>query len=214
MATIEERLKAIEEKLGIEQKPVAGWYKTHDEDNEKWLFYISDGVRRYGIDSDGDWKNLPTQYVLEDSDYLADPKEVEQRLIEEAKRRGFKEGVLVVDVDDGDEDRIGRDSYIYYPKDIRQRFECLTLDYTHIFKDGIWAEIIEPLTLNGKEVVISYDDWSICVLSNCYCIDSLKEFIKHCEGMELVSITKDGETYLIEDLKQLLTKIEEREKNN
>jgi len=206
MATIEERLKAIEEKLGIEQKPVAGWYKTHDEDNEKWLFYISDGVRRYGIDSDGDWKNLPTQYVLEDSDYLADPKEVEQRLIEEAKRRGFKEGVLVVDVDDGDEDRIGRDSYIYYPKDIRQRFECLTLDYTHIFKDGIWAEIIEPLTLNGKEVkynnvskrLIFENGESLPIMRIHYL--SKDESLKNIIGEDLQ-----------QDLKQLLTKIEERE---
>ena len=53
MATIEERLKAIEEKLGIEQKPVAGWRKV--KKSSKHLAYFDGKCFVYGFDLFGEW---------------------------------------------------------------------------------------------------------------------------------------------------------------
>lgn len=93
-----------------------------------------------GFDHTGCWDSGNWGRINNSNREEATKEEVEQRLIEEAKRRGFKVGVTVVNVDD--EDRV-REIGILYGFDWDTDFENgLTYDSELIFKDGKWAEII------------------------------------------------------------------------
>jgi len=69
----------------------------------------------------------------------------------------------------------------------------------------------EPLTLNGKEVNIDYDNDSIDIFGGCYDLQGIKEMIKHVDGLDIENIIKDGIDYYVPGLRDLLTKIEEHE---
>lgn len=207
MATIEERLKAIEERLkAIEQKPVAGWYRT---DNTGVYLAFSDGETLiYGFDYQDNWFYTDRESLDFSDNYYnpADPKEVEQRLIEEAKRRGFKEGVKYSCFETDQFHTIK--SFLVYDED-----ENWVADGYGgvVFKDGIWATIIpEPLTLNGKEVIV--DDLGIRIgIIHTYG-DSLKTFLNHCSNLGIVEVeSKIFGKVLTTEILELLTKIEEHE---
>ena len=205
MATIEERLREVKEQLkkieselkGIEQKPVAGWRK-HKE-SSKNLAYSDGECFVYGFDMLGEWFDyggikigvgveISSELIFYTSD-PADPKEVEQRLIEEAER-------------------ITGITYVWYKftKDNRLLASNSNLpaekDIIELFNNGVWAEIIEePLTLNGKEVDYDESDDTITCNDFTFNIDTVRSAFEVCDIFECS----------IEDLKQLLTKIEERE---
>jgi hypothetical protein len=87
-----------------------------------------------------------THYVL------ATDKEVEEALIKEAKKRGFKEGVKLKHPESVYKSGL-RFNYLSYYADM------LCDGYGHVvFKDGIWAEIIkdEPLKVCGYELVTNH----------------------------------------------------------
>jgi len=117
---------------------VGEWYKDL---NEKGLYYITeikeDRFYFLGFNVNGYWENndwyLTRNCVLS----KATKQEVEQALIAEAKRRGFKEGIKVnrnwtktkvVDIKNEDFELWGKTK--------------LSLYGYEIFKDGLWAEII------------------------------------------------------------------------
>ncbi len=144
-------------------------------------------------------------------------EEVEERLIQEAKRRGFKKGVRFNTVRTPNNtvevvellmrNKPNSKEFSLYAKP----FGVDGATYT-VFESGIWAEIIEePLTLNGKGVEVDYENNSIHALGNSYEIDDFKDFVCHCNGYDIDTIRKNGEVYLIQDLRELLTKIEENE---
>mgnify|MGYP003140452722 CR=1 FL=1 len=162
MATIEERLKAIEEKLGIEQKPVAGWKTPRNDENRIFsIAYTSDGKRYdYGFNLNNEFIDIRNStgripgHLVSVFDKPADPKEVEQRMIEEAKRRGFKKGVKFNCLFSGLPRKVNN---LIHRIDHFHSDRVLDSDIGLIFNKGQWAEIIEePLTLNGKEV--DYDE--------------------------------------------------------
>lgn len=79
-----------------ESKNKSGWCKNDKYD--KWLVYYDfNKVIIYGFDINGEWfeDTLMIDRGIDGGDVAADPKEVEQRLIEEAERRGFKKGIEV-----------------------------------------------------------------------------------------------------------------------
>lgn len=207
MATIEERLKAIEEKLGIEQKPVAGWYRF--EQTPEYLMFI-DPVKKinYGFSSTGKWvekDNWTYNFDLSQSCYmfyeLADPKEVEQRmeLMLKDKYPQFK-------------------NFSYHADEFSSYFNKgygwneLGDEEVLLIDNGVFKEIIEePLTINGKEVIVKNKD--VIIIDGIeYGLGFFKNFIDDCDQLGVTKVFSSVmNTTTIEDLKQLLTKIEERE---
>jgi hypothetical protein len=129
-------------------KKVSGWYKT--EGSDKYLMYFDfENDIYYGFSSFGIWHSRDNSVDFEsnsDYDYLATPQEVEQRLIEEAKRRGIIKGAVVANAVNGSTDKIVIEPSFrftsYYSK------EELKCDYTYYssftaFINGKWAEVIE-----------------------------------------------------------------------
>jgi len=206
MATIEERLKAIEEKLGIEQKPVAGWY-FYKGRPEYLMFFNPDRDTVYGFNVKGEWVDECESTLPFNKKTQADPKEVEARLIEEAKRRGFKGGVKFVNLFNGA--RFKSHTGIFNLLNSGE----LVLDNNTIFNNsGEWAEIIpEPLTLNGKEVVV--DDLGLDIGGVWFTTNNFKTYISQLEIIDVKSVRFRGvdAEFKVSDLKQLLTKIESRE---
>ena len=70
---------------------ISGWFK--DETQDDFLAYYKNNIRQYGINSNGHWFDNCLAHCLGSNDEPATDEEVEQALIKEANRRGFKEGV-------------------------------------------------------------------------------------------------------------------------
>ena len=147
------QIQELIDELKKEQKPVAGWVVSNLKHCGDYMAFTSDGkTADFGFDCLGNWHvNEYTDLKPSISGCVpADPKEVEQRLIEEAKRRGFKEVVKIKDFYNNGGERVLRDNgapITYFPD-----MNKLTYFGWDIFRKGKWAEIIEePLTLNGKE---------------------------------------------------------------
>jgi hypothetical protein len=81
-----------------------------------------------------------------DYDYLATPQEVEQRLIEEAKRRGIIKGAVVANAVNGSTHKIVIEPMFrftsYYSKE-ELMCECTYYSHFTAFINGKWAEVIE-----------------------------------------------------------------------
>jgi|11BtaG_2_1085332.scaffolds.fasta_scaffold29200_4 hypothetical protein len=112
--------------------------------NVRGVSYDLRVVNGYGIDFLGDWDD---DYMAGHSGCrLATEEEVEKALIAEAKKRGFKKGVMFVDVLDYLTEVVDGDIYSYYIDS-----NILTLNHYHIFDDGKWAEITETITKEQAE---------------------------------------------------------------
>ena len=121
-----------------------GWYK--DSQNE-WCMFFQDGMMEYGFNTDGNWRgDIKHFYSPIYSDYKATDKEVEEALIKEAKKRGFKKGDVIkgefhksfngLMIDDYD-----MDSPSYIPNS-----NMFALGNKVLFKKGKWETIIETIT--------------------------------------------------------------------
>ena len=73
---------------------ISGWFK--DETQDDFLAYYKNNIRQYGINSTGHWFDNCSSHCLDSNDESATNQEVEQALIKEAKKRGFKEGVKYI----------------------------------------------------------------------------------------------------------------------
>ena len=83
---------------------------------------------------------------------LATDKEVEEALIKEAKRRGFKEGVRVERLLENNLGSLGGDSKTCENKQIKLYRGHLSIGNLLIFhKTGKWAEIVETITKEQAE---------------------------------------------------------------
>ena len=144
----------------------------------------------------------------------ATTEEVETALIEEAKRRGFKEGVMFYYCNRGSKGIIGEyvdETYFY---DNQLRFKGST-----IFENGKWAEIItEPkVVVNGYEM----EQEDGCVKFGCaklsiplikYVVEHVNDFNKvnkySCHNRKIKSITLDsGVQITVEQLKEICDNI-------
>ena len=140
----------------LEEKPVVGWYKYEGE--EHYLMHIDpdNDWQVYGFSTiKGKWTR--GRYIMQNLDRysLADPKEVEARLIEEAKHMGFKEGVkadLSTFNINFKKDAVFENNDFKYLLNTNE----LRLDDMTIFSNGKWAEIIpesEKIEINLTEGV-------------------------------------------------------------
>lgn len=75
-------------------------------------------------------------------------KEVKQALIKEAEKRGFKKGVRYNAEYLGYD---GQDKLLITSNDFKLTYNTLLIDNYEIFKNGIWAEIIETITKEEAE---------------------------------------------------------------
>ena len=138
-----EELKAKIEKLqykldnfkGLE---VGKWYKL-----EQNLIFCFNGTygnsTQYGFDHLENWKDKIGCHEHEDNYVLATNLEVETALIKEAKKRGFKKGVRINGLSEYTPKTTIEGNVKWYSNIL-----CDGGGYGGvIFKDGVWAEIIE-----------------------------------------------------------------------
>lgn len=143
------RYATEEEKALLEPKKeleVGKWYKSKDFPR---FLSIHLNNNRYGFDISGDWfDNVSSKLSGHEYYYEATPQEVEQALIEEAKRRGFVNGGVgnnsnIHDTTLEDCELFFNNEYELDNKDNSLRL-ILDADTTWtVFKDGQWANIIE-----------------------------------------------------------------------
>lgn len=176
-------------------------------------------VYAYGINWKGEWKDGIDFSNITDDRVKATDKEVEEALIKEAKKRGFKEGVTVTNIF-GCKGVIGVDFYGFteWSGGVLSYLGC------YIFKNGKWATIIEEpkVVINGSEMkqegdIISFGcakfhkDW-FDVLYN----DIRSKNKTHVLGMKMYEGTNrkissikldSGVELSIEDLKKIVDNI-------
>ena len=119
-----------------------GWYK--DSQNE-WCMFFQDGMMEYGFNTHGNWReDMKHFYSPFHSDYKATDQEVEEALIKEAKKRGFKEGVRieppVSHLKKGVLRDDGRGFYFF------NKMSSFWFGGSMLFKEGKWATITETIT--------------------------------------------------------------------
>lgn len=140
-----ETLKAITEPVISSELEVGKWYI--DDDMPLRIVYVekahgdlgdNESIEGYGFDGVGKWNIYNPSRVLAGSDYmrLATHEEVETALIEEAKRRGFKDGVRFKSAASGDEFTFNGKPKLCEKNSLVSFLGC-------IFINGKWAEIIE-----------------------------------------------------------------------
>ena len=143
--------EAFENKL-----EVGKWYRLRNKAFNWLMCYTENRYGCYGFNSENLYSN---EYVMYDyNDWkLATEEEVREAIINEAIKRGFKNiGDLKIKNTYGDIRNgyrtINNDFYYDYISN------TLNLDGVIIFKDGIWAEIIEQSEPTQEEIdrVINY----------------------------------------------------------
>lgn len=136
---------------------VGKWYKSTDCKALYFAKKVTDlKIENFGFNYKGEWMELKER-TLDDDSYkirLATPQEVEQHLIEEAKKRGLVSGVNCGWIDDcGFKNEKPNGDYFY-----NQPFDGLKLGYHYIYHAGKWATILEfkdqPILIGGYEVEI------------------------------------------------------------
>lgn len=141
---------------------VGKWYKTNELGSPFLIFItkiILDSVAQcmaYGFCHEGEWYDN-SRFGINNLTPATD-KEVEEALIKEANKRGFKEGV---NADLSTANPCHLKNYHFLSNDFEYSKPCnwLSLDGVIIFEDGKWAEIIEQ----PKELPNSWEEFrDIC----------------------------------------------------
>jgi hypothetical protein len=130
----------LKEKGLVEELEVGTWYKSHINElfciihHESDTWYNCYGFTSCGMFYNNRTRNLDTHRKL----IKATPQEVEQALIKEAKKRGFKEGVSCY----WDDENVTHDDMsgvIIY----RHESNYLTMNGDIFYEDGKWADLVE-----------------------------------------------------------------------
>ena len=127
----------------------SGWYKNNNV--PKWLMYFDlENDKRCGLDCDGVWytDTKANDWISVEGNYLATPTEVQEALEKEAVKRGFKEGVKFITAYKNQtlQEYKVIDKF-YYEDNIGGLKSCLCSGNGYIFCNGIWAEIVKPMSL-------------------------------------------------------------------
>ena len=138
-------------KLFKEDALVVGkWYKNINK-IESIICYnsLSKSNLNYGLNNRGNWTNY--YGLLKDEMIIATDKEVEEALIKEAKKRGFKKGCVIKHNKEAhpslnDNEDICNDTFYF---SVTENF--LTIYGWEIFTDGKWATIVETITKEQAE---------------------------------------------------------------
>nr|WP_299488663.1 hypothetical protein [uncultured Allomuricauda sp.] len=110
--------------------------------------HITNGLH-YGlvVNIDGDVWGIGNNYKAR----TATPKEIEEQLIKEAKKRGFKKGaryipILEIEVEDPNKVWEATDAFDYYPET-----DAISCGFQYIYRQGKWAEIVKTMTKKEAE---------------------------------------------------------------
>jgi len=125
-----------------------GWVKDKNEGrNIDWIGYVEKDILIYGIASDNVWFDKSGMNVKSRNNRPATPQEIKDALEKEAVRRGYKDSVTVKPL---------WETPLYYWNvyDNQVRFEEKSNTFYFgccIFKDGVWATIIQTITKQEAE---------------------------------------------------------------
>ena len=127
-----------------ESLEVGKWYK-YNKGGFNWLMCFQSNKEdvNYGFNTSGTWGN---SYSIRATEWTpATDKEVEEALIKEAKKRGFKEGVnyIAVGEEAGVTSNLGSGKFRYGVGDKDALCIC---GYLRIYYKGKWATIINTIT--------------------------------------------------------------------
>ena len=132
-----------------------GWYKHIDGEYPKWLMYNDfDSDKGYGFGSTGEFSHwCENGYIKRHGLIPATHREVEEKLVEEAVRRGFTEGVYFKTAYTK-VNRTGK-GYIYF---YRGTLKFSSSEETGlrpvILKNGVWATIIKAISKEEAEKLL------------------------------------------------------------
>jgi len=145
---IKNQNKTLKELFPEHFRKFTGWAKTNTELSEEWLMYFKDNIIQYGFGGSGDWHiNEKKQYEFNsDIDYEADGLEVEERLIEEAIKRGYKKHNFKCLSGWESEEVYG---FCFHNQTLFSATDGQGGNV--LFRDGIWAEIINVMTKKEAE---------------------------------------------------------------
>ena len=211
---LQAELKALTERINAyqDEPEYNKWYTGADgksicyavePDMDNWF-------RCYGIDIEGKWFN--TGQTPWNDKRPAPDKEVEEALIKEAKKRGFKEnfGVQFIGVQFNCKDYLGSEYIItengllkFYPESNE-----LALGHGVIMRNGQWAEIIsEPkIMIGGYEVVCTENDGFKIGCKNI-CRTEIKFFQEFMIRYNFTKTSFDGVEVSLETINQILAKL-------
>ena len=80
-------------------------------------------------------------------------EEIESHLIEEAEKRGYKEGVIVNCLQFNNNECLDGERFVYFSNDVLEASSDAELTTTVIYKKGKWAEIInDTIKLEGCDL--------------------------------------------------------------
>jgi len=124
-----------------------GWAKTNSEDSQKWLMYFKNNIIQYGFSGFGEWHiNEKKGYQFDsDIDYEASNFEVEERLIEEAKRRGLDKAVFFKHANT----KKMTDGEGFYIPEYSE--DSAWTEYGCIYYKGDWAEVLNVMSKKEAE---------------------------------------------------------------
>ena len=145
-----ENIEKVFPKL-FKKEEIYGWYKS--KELKGWCVFLENGISIYGIDSFGDWfEGQKYNYQLEKDDYKATDKEVEEVLVKEAEKRGFKEGVRINSKWLCSSSKKSLNGKFMFDNKFELCAEANGLMKYTIFEKGVWAEvIIETITKEQAE---------------------------------------------------------------
>ena len=222
MSKINKRIEALEAELQKLKNEVkndikleAGkwyWFGFEDECNKRYLILFDRVVEKgyfykYMINILSEhYLNKRNDYISKSNTFLGEAtyQEVEEALIEEAKKRGFKDGVSFKTVE-----RKGI-SGSYNTKFKFDRMNvCIYKNETVllnncdgcIFCNGVWAEIVkgEPIKIGGYEVVKDGSDYKIgCRTVQKSNVQYFKDFMisKNFKKISFDGVETDVETLI------------------
>jgi hypothetical protein len=139
-----EKIKKEFPELFKEDALVVGkWYKENDSEFLIFITNLNDAsYAGYGFNMSAKWQDSLGRVNLKHT--LATDKEVEEALIKEAKKRGFKKGVSFLSISDGVKKQ--GSNFGYYGNNNQ-----ICLGGGTIFKDGEWAEVLQTITKQQAE---------------------------------------------------------------
>ena len=209
---IVKEIKGMQARLDIllkeVEKPVAGWYKTKpngmitSKEAELFLSYFDGENYIYGFDLLGRWQKYSNPYVLGGNDYLASPEEVKTRMkkLMSEKYPNFDE----FSFHSTNYHNLLNKGYGWNEVGDTSPFE--------LFNNGKWAEIIEEpkLTLGGHQVTVSENGNILFFNGGFIYVDTAHKIVESNIDSFLLNGQLEKTCIQVDELKELLTKIDER----
>lgn len=135
-----------------------GW--VLDEKYPKVIAYSENGFLKYGFDANGNWIEGTNTKLLNERE--ATEQEVTEALIKEAVKVGYKQGIYIVDVYNGESEKdivqVSSNVFQWEPIGAGINAGQMALrdsDGNIIFHNGKFAEIIQTLTIQEAEAKLN-----------------------------------------------------------